>query len=110
MTYCWYWSMTCWEVVRVVVIISLWFSLKHNLRPDPPVGVNLQQQRVRQPAVDDVDLADAGPQALQARLHLRQHAAVDDARGHHFPAAGQVQAGDSRGRVAAVAEDAGDVG
>ena len=37
-------------------------KLQHNLRPHPAVGVDLQQQRVAQPAIDHVRLAHAGAQ------------------------------------------------
>src|SRR4051812_4109617 len=102
MTYCWYWLMTRWELERVAVMkipqvvspagersdasATALASLRsprgetgsqHNLRPPPPVRVNLQQERVPEPPVDHVDLAHPRPQAVQARLDLRQHPRVD---------------------------------
>ena len=54
---------------------------QHDLRADAAVGVDLQQQRMSQPAVDDVRLADAAAQAVEAGLDLGDHALVDDACG-----------------------------
>src|SRR5947209_19880728 len=76
-----------------------------DFRPDPAVGVNLQQQRVAQPAVDDVRLADAGAQALQAGLDLGDHPLVDHAALDQLAAAARVQAALQRGRLAAVQQD-----
>src|SRR5262245_16801079 len=53
--------------------------VQDELGADAAVGVNLQEEGVSQAAVDDVRLADAAPEAVQARLHFGDHARVDDA-------------------------------
>src|SRR5262249_7390446 len=50
---------------------------KNDFRPHPAVGVYLQEERVPQPAVDHVRLADPGPQTLQAGLDLGDHPLLD---------------------------------
>src|SRR5205807_7147751 len=85
-------------------------SPHHNLRPDPLPGEDLQQQRVAEPAVDHVDLADARAEAVEAGLDLGDHAGVDDAVADQLSAARGAQAGLEAGRVLAVEEDAGRVG
>src|SRR5262245_24024315 len=117
MTNCWYCSMTCCELLKVAVILKSLSkptccnrrALQHDFCADPTVSVNLQKQRVRQPAVDHVHFADAGPQAVEARLDLRQHPGVDDALPHQVAAACRVEVRDGRAGVCSVAEDAGGI-
>ena len=60
--------------------------VQDDLGADPGLGVDLQQQRVPQPAVDDVGLADARLEAVQAGLDLGDHAPVDHALGDQVAA------------------------
>src|SRR5262245_45242729 len=85
-------------------------SAERDFRADAAVGVDFEEERVPESAVDHVRLLDAGPEAVQARLDLRDHARVDDAAGDQVTAAGGVEAGDERALIAAVAQDAGRVG
>src|SRR5207249_2426260 len=85
-------------------------SMQHDFGADATVGVDFQKQRVPQPAVDDVRLADAAAEAVQAGLHLGDHAGVDHAALDQLPAAPGIDAADQRRLIAAVTEDAGRVG
>ena len=54
----------------------------HDLGADAVVRENFEQQRMVDPAVDEVDLVDAGVQRFDAALDLRQHAAGEDLAQH----------------------------
>src|SRR5262249_9172381 len=82
---------------------------EYDLGADAAVGVNFEQQRMPDAAVDHVRLANAGPQAVQARLHLGDHAGVDDAPRDQVAAAGVVEVAQQRRLVVTVLQDAGDV-
>src|SRR3954451_13092415 len=80
----WAWGLSC--------LLPAGRGVERDLRADPAVGVNLQQQRVAQAAVDDVRLADAAAQALQARLDLGDHPLLDHPAADQLAAAPRVQA------------------
>src|SRR5436309_1124433 len=81
-------------------------ALEHNLRPDAAVGVDLQQQRMPQSAVDNVRLLDAAAQPVEARLHLRDHPLFNDAAADQLVHLRGVEAAYQRLRIGAVHQDA----
>jgi activator of 2-hydroxyglutaryl-CoA dehydratase len=50
---------------------------------DAAIGENFQQQRMRQAAIDEVDLAYAGIQSIHRTADFRDHAAGNGAIGDH---------------------------
>src|SRR5262249_10488157 len=49
------------------------------LGPEPGVSEELQEQRVRQPAIHDIGALDPALDGARVRFHLGQHTALDDA-------------------------------
>ena len=65
-------------------------------RADALAGEELEQQRVRDAAVEDVRPRDAAAQRLDARLDLRDHPLADLASLEQLLEAGDVGLGDQR--------------
>ncbi len=79
-----------------------------DLRPDPGIREELQQQRVREPSVEDVRGGYAGPDRIDTRLQLGAHAALQAVeRGADL---GRGGLSDQRVGVGGVGQPAGDVG
>src|SRR5688572_33392196 len=83
---------------------------QNDLGADAGLGVDLQEQRVRGAAVDDVGLGDAALEGGDARLDLGEHAAGDGAVGDHGLNLRQRQVWDAAVGVLRVRADAVGVG
>src|SRR5215207_7015382 len=84
--------------------------LQHDLRPDPRFRVDLQQQRVRDAAVDDVGFVHAALERGDAGFDFRQHAGGDDAGLDHVVDLGGGEVADAAFGVFRVRADAVGVG
>src|SRR5437870_11103889 len=87
---------------------SPWLA-QHDLGADAFVGEDFEEERMPEPAVDQVRFADAGAEAVEARLHLGDHAAVDDAGLDELVAPHGVQTRHQGCWVRAVGQDSGRV-
>src|SRR5262245_15007333 len=103
------------NVLLLVVVVVLMRSLsplglQGDHGADALTGEELEQQRVRDAAVEDVSAVDATAQRLDARDDLRDHALRDLPVRDETLEAGDVGVGDQRCLVAVVLVDPGDVG
>jgi hypothetical protein len=69
--------------VRVVAEVAL---ITNDLGADSDASEDLEQERVAEPAVDDVSLLNSGREAAQAGLDLGDHPLIDDPVGDQLTA------------------------
>ena len=77
--------------------------------PGALVREDLQEERVRRPAVDDVRALHALRDGLDAALHLRDHTPRDHVLSHQVPGLVDRQRADERARVVLVGAHPGNV-
>src|SRR5262249_12837421 len=84
--------------------------LRQNLCADAFVGKDLQEKGVAESAVEDVNLADAGGEAIETGLSFGQHAGVDNSVSDELATTVNVQTGNASPSIVTIAEDARRIG